>query len=148
MSNKTYTTKPKDIKREKYLADADSKVLGRFASKVAQILWGKHKTIFSPHMDCGDFVTVFNAEKIKLTGNKEKDKTYFSHSGYVRGDKLLSFEEKKRRDPRKIIYLAVKGMLPRNTLGEMIMKKLKIHAGDLKEEGKVLEFNDRKEVKI
>jgi len=147
MGNKTYSAKPKDIKREKYVVDASSKILGRLASKIAQILWGKHKPMFTPNADCGDYVTVYNAEKIKVTGNKVKEKTYFTHSGYVRGDKLLNFEEKMRRDPRKIIYLAVKGMLPRNTLGEIILKKLKIHAGEVKEEGKTLEFNDRKEVK-
>ena len=126
MNRKTYTTKPKDIKRDKFAIDADAQVLGRLSSRVAQVLWGKHKPIFSPHMDCGDYVTVYNAEKIRLTGNKEKQKTYFTHSGYPRGDKLLTFEEKQRRDPTKIVYLAVKGMLPRNRLGEQILKKLKI----------------------
>jgi large subunit ribosomal protein L13 len=140
MANKTYVIKPKDIKREKYVVDADSAILGRLASKVAQILWGKHKPIFSPHMDCGDYVTVYNAEKIKLTGKKESQKTYFSHSLYVRGDKLLGFAEKKRRDPRKIIYLAVKGMLPHNTLGETVLRKLKIHVGEVKESGKPLDM--------
>ena len=136
MGNKTYSTKPADIKREKYVVDADSKVLGRLSSKVAQILWGKHKPIFSPHMDCGDYVTIYNAEKIKLTGAKESQKTYFSHSGYIRGDKLLGFAEKKRRDPRKILYLAIQGMLPRNSLGEIILKKLKIHTGEILEKGR------------
>ncbi len=138
MKMKTYSVRPKDIKREKFIVDADSKVLGRLASKVAQVLLGKNKPIFSRHIDCGDYVTVYNAEKIKLTGNKEKQKTYFSHSGYVRGDKLLKFEEKKRRDPRKIIYLAVRGMLPRTTLGELMLKKLKIYQGEISEAGKTL----------
>ena len=144
MANKTFVIKPKDIKREKYVVDADGAVLGRLASKVAQILWGKHKPIFSPHMDCGDYVTVYNAEKIKLTGKKAEQKTYFSHSLYVRGDKLLSFAEKKRRDPRKIIYLAVRGMLPRNTLGESVLKKLKIYPGEVREQGKPLEMGSRR----
>lgn len=140
MANRTYVIKPKDIKREKYVVDADGIVLGRLASKVAQILWGKHKPVFSPHMDCGDFVTVYNAEKVRLTGKKAEQKTYFSHSLHIRGDKLLSFAEKKRRDPRKIVYLAVKGMLPRNTLGEKVLKKLMIHVGEVKEQGKPLDM--------
>jgi large subunit ribosomal protein L13 len=145
MNRKTYSTKPKDIKREKFTVDADAMVLGRLASRVAQVLWGKHKPIFSPHVDCGDYVTVYNAEKIRLTGNKMKQKTYFSHSGFPGGDKLLKFEEKQRRDPRKIIYLAVQGMLPRTTLGEEVIKKLKIHVGEFKEEGaRPLEMSTRR----
>ncbi|HTY12917.1 MAG TPA: 50S ribosomal protein L13 [Candidatus Omnitrophota bacterium] len=138
MKKKTYSVKPKEIKREKFVVNADSQVLGRLASAVAEVLMGKNKPIFSRHIDCGDYVTVFNAEKIRLTGNKEKSKTYFSHSLYPRGDKLLKFEEKKRRDPRKIIYLAVKGMVPRTTLGEMMLKKLKIYQGEVSEAGKAL----------
>lgn len=148
MNRKTYSTRPKDIKRENFVVDADAVVLGRLASKVAQVLWGKHKPIFSPHMDCGDYVTIYNAEKIRLTGNKEKQKTYFTHSGYIRGDKLLGFEEKKRRDPRKILYLAVRGMLPRNTLGENILKKLTVQVGALKGEGKPLDISRSGEGKI
>ncbi|KAF0134257.1 MAG: large subunit ribosomal protein L13 [Candidatus Saganbacteria bacterium] len=140
--NKTYSTKPEDIKRESFVVNADSKVLGRMATVVARILWGKNKPIFSPHMDCGDTVYIYNAEKIRLTGAKEMQKTYFSHSGFIRGDKLLGFLEKKRRDPRKILYLAVKGMLPRNSLGEKILKKLRINTGQLPEEIKAKGFKE------
>ncbi len=145
MKNRTYSTKPKDIKRENYMVNADSKVRVRMASKVAQILWGKHKPIFSPHLDCGDNVLIYNAEKVRLTGAKENKKTYFSHSGYIAGDKLLSFAEKKKRDPRKIVYLAVRGMLPRNSLGEAVLRKLKIQIGEASAPGLGRGF---KEVKI
>lgn len=140
MKQKTYVAKPKDIIRKKYLVNAEAEILGRLASKVAQVLWGKNKPIFSPHMDCGDYVTVYNAEKVKVTGGKEKKKMYFSHSGYPRGDKLLTLEEVRRRDPRRVIYLAVRGMLPRNSLGEAVLKKLKIVVGGVKEEGETLKI--------
>jgi len=140
MKQNTYVIKPKDIIRKKYLVNAEAEILGRLASKVAQVLWGKNKPIFSPHMDCGDYVTVYNAEKVKVTGGKEKKKMYFSHSGYPRGDKLLTLEEVRRRDPRRVIYLAVRGMLPRNSLGEAVLKKLKIVVGGVKEEGETLKI--------
>lgn len=140
MKQRTYSAKIKDIKREKYIVNAEDKILGRLASRVAQLLRGKNKPIFTPHVDCGDLVTVYNAEKVRVTGNKEKQKIYFSHSGYHHGHKLLTYEEKKRRDPRKIIYLAVRGMLPRNTLGEIMLKKLTIIIGQTKAEGKEVQI--------
>jgi len=140
MKQKTYIAKPKDFERKRYLVDAEAQVLGRLASEVAQVLWGKNKPIFSPHLDCGDYVTVYNAEKVRVTGGKEKKKMYFSHSGYPRGDKLLSLEEVRRRDPRKVVYLAVRGMLPRNSLGEAVLRKLKIVVGEAKEAGETLKI--------
>jgi len=140
MKQKTYSAKAEDIKRERYLINAEGQVLGRLASRVAELLRGKHKPLFTPHVDCGDLVTVFNAEKVKVTGNKEKQKVYFSHSGYHHGHKLLTYREKKRRDPRQIIYLAVRGMLPHNTLGEAMLKKLTIEVGSSKEKGKEVQI--------
>lgn len=140
MKQKTYTLKTKDIKREKFVVDANSQILGRLATRIAFVLRGKHKPIFSMHADAGDFVTVFNAEKIRVTGNKLKEKIYFTHSLYCRGDKQLTMEEKMRRDPRKVIQLAVAGMLPHNTLGKEMLKKLTIIVGATEETGKELKI--------
>ncbi len=125
----TKTIKASEIQKDWYVADADGKVLGRFASEVAQILRGKHKPSFSPHMDMGDFVVVINAEKVKVTGNKEKNKTYFRHSGYPGGTTFTELSHLRRTYPERIIENAVKGMLPKNKLGRATMKHLKIYAG-------------------
>lgn len=125
----TKTIKASEIQKDWYVADADGKVLGRFASEIAQILRGKHKPNFSPNMDMGDFVVVINAEKVKVTGNKETDKTYFRHSGYPGGTTFTSLSHLRRTYPERIIENAVKGMLPKNKLGSAIMKHLKIYAG-------------------
>jgi large subunit ribosomal protein L13 len=117
------------IKRDRYLVDATGKILGRLATKVATYLRGKHKPIFSPQADCGDYITVVNAQKIKVTGKKSKQKLYFSHSGYPGGDKLLSFEKLLATQPEKIIRRAVTGMLAHNRLGAKILKKLKVFKG-------------------
>jgi len=121
----TKTIKASEIQKDWYVADADGKVLGRFASEVAQILRGKHKANFSPNMDMGDFVVVINAEKVKVTGKKETDKKYFRHSGYPGGTTFTDLYHMRRTFPERIIENAVKGMLPKNKLGRAIMKHLK-----------------------
>ncbi|MBN1579296.1 MAG: 50S ribosomal protein L13 [Anaerolineae bacterium] len=126
---KTHIVKESDIQREWFIVDAEGKTLGRLASKVAQILRGKHKPIFSPHSDSGDFVIVVNADKITVTGNKVDQKMYYRHSGYIGGLKERTFREQLRRHPDEIIKQAVKGMLPHNRLGRKIIKKLKVYAG-------------------
>ena len=128
----TKSAKLKEIKREKHLINAEGMHLGRLATQVARILRGKNKPSYTPHMDCGDLVTIYNAEKVKVTGSKEKQKIYFTHSLYPGGHKMLTYEQKKARDPKKIIYLAVMGMLPRNRVGETMLKKMTIQIGELK----------------
>jgi large subunit ribosomal protein L13 len=126
---RTYTPKVTDIQRRWLVVDAENKVLGRLASEVAQILRGKHKPMYSPHLDVGDFVVVINADKIRLTGNKAEKKTYFRHSGYMGGDRLIPFRDMQEKHPERIIDLAVKGMLPKNNLGRLMRRKLKVYAG-------------------
>ncbi len=125
----TKTIKASEIQKDWYVADADGKVLGRFASEIAQVLRGKHKPNFSPNMDMGDFVVVVNAGKVKVTGKKETDKIYFRHSGYPGGTTFTDLSHMRRTYPERIIENAVKGMLPKNKLGRAIMKHLKIYAG-------------------
>jgi len=125
----TKTIKASEIQKDWYIADADGKILGRFASEIAQVLRGKHKPNFSPNMDMGDFVVVVNAEKVKVTGKKETDKVYFRHSGYPGGTTFTDLSHLRRTYPERIIENAVKGMLPKNKLGRAIMKHLKIYAG-------------------
>lgn len=126
---KTYHAKPGEVEREWLVVDATDVVLGRLASKVAQILKGKNKPQYTPHVDTGDFVIVVNAEKIRLTGNKALTKAYYSHSGYPGGLKEVSFQRMLAKHPERIIEKAVKGMLPKNTLGRAMGKKLKVYAG-------------------
>ena len=126
---KTYYAKPLEVEREWVLIDATDQVLGRVASVAAQILKGKHKPQYTPHVDTGDFVVVINADKIKVTGAKAADKVYYRHSGYVGGLKSETFEEAMRKHPERVIEHAVKGMLPKNTLGRAMGKKLKVYAG-------------------
>jgi large subunit ribosomal protein L13 len=126
---KTYHAKPGEVEREWLVIDATDKVLGRLATQVAQILKGKNKPQYTPHVDTGDFVVVINAEKIRLTGNKAETKTYYSHSGYVGGLKEVSFARMLEKHPERIIEKAVKGMLPKNTLGRAMNRKLKVYAG-------------------
>jgi len=127
---KTYTTKESDIKREWHVIDASGKVLGRLATQIAGLLMGKHKPIFSPNLDTGDFVVVINADKIRVTGNKAKQKLYYRHSGYPGGLKSISLEKMMQTHPTRVIEYAVKGMLPHNRLGARLMKKLKVYVGD------------------
>ncbi len=128
---KTYSTKASDIKREWHVIDASGKVLGRMATQVASLLMGKHKTIFSPNLDTGDFVVVINADKVRVTGNKAKQKVYYRHSGYPGGLKSINFEKMMQTNPSRVIEHAVKGMLPHNRLGAKMFKKLKVYAGDI-----------------
>ncbi|HZE37980.1 MAG TPA: 50S ribosomal protein L13 [Stackebrandtia sp.] len=125
----TYSPKPGDIERQWHIVDADDKVLGRLASQIAQVLRGKHKPIFAPNTDTGDFVIVVNAEKIVLTGNKREKKIAYRHSGYPGGLKKTPYSELLDKKPERAIMLAVKGMLPHNKLGRKMLTKLKVYAG-------------------
>jgi len=122
--------KTEDADRKWYIVDANDQVLGRLASNIASIIRGKHKPIFTPNMDTGDFVIVINAEKVKLTGKRAFDKTYFSHSGYPGGVKTITITEMLQKKPEFVIENAVKGMLPKNRLGRKLIKKLKVYAGE------------------
>jgi large subunit ribosomal protein L13 len=121
--------KTEDANRKWYVIDAENQVLGRLAAKVAKVIRGKNKAIFTPNMDTGDFVIVVNAEKIKLTGKREQQKSYFSHSGYPGGVTNSSYAEMKENKPEYIIEHAVKGMLPKNRLGRKLIRKLKVYSG-------------------
>jgi large subunit ribosomal protein L13 len=126
---KTYTVKAGEIERRWYVVDAKDQVLGRMASSIATILRGKHKPTYSPHLDVGDFVIVVNAKDVRLTGKKASQKTYFRHSGYMGAERHIPFRRMLERHPDRIIKLAVKGMLPKNTLGRAMLRKLKVYAG-------------------
>ena len=128
---KTYIAREKEIRdsRQWYVIDAEGQVLGRLASKIAHILRGKHKAIYSPHYDVGDFIVVVNAEKVKLTGNKMQQKSYFRHSGYIGGVTTTPIALMLERHPERVLERAVKGMLPKNALGRQMLKKLKVYAG-------------------
>ncbi len=126
---RTYVTKPEDIERNWYVVDASGKTLGRLASEVAQIVRGKHKPIFSPSVDAGDYVIVVNAERIHVTGDKREQKIYYRHSGYPGGLKEVSLGRMLDEHPTRVITHAVRGMLPKNRLGRAMLKKLKVYAG-------------------
>ena len=126
----TFQPKKGAIARDWYLVDAEDKILGRLASRVASILRGKEKPIFAPHTDTGDFVVIINAPKVKLTGRKLKDKMYYRHSGYPGGLKATAARELLEKKPEEVIRKAVKGMLPKNRLGRMQLKKLKVYRSD------------------
>jgi len=126
---KTYHAKPGEVEREWLLVDATDMALGRLASEVAQILKGKRKPQYTPHVDTGDFVIVINASKVKLTGNKLADKKYYHHSGFPGGLKETPLSDLLAKDPRRVVEAAVKGMLPKNTLGRAMGMKLKVYAG-------------------
>ena len=125
----TRSIRANEISREWFIVDAEGQTLGRLASEIAQIIRGKKKPFFTPHMDMGDFVVVVNAEKVKVTGNKEKDKTYFRHSGYPGGVTQISLREVRQDFPERIITNAVKGMLPHNRLGRQLLTHLKVYSG-------------------
>ena len=127
---KTHSTKPSDINREWYLVDAEGQTLGRLASEIAKVLRGKHKPIYAPHLDTGDYVIVVNAEKVHVTGNKLDQKIYHRHSGYPGGLKSITLREQLKRHPSRVIRSAVRGMLPHNKLGRATIRKLKVYAGD------------------
>lgn len=126
---KTYSARPKDIHREWFIVDAAGVPLGRLATRAATILRGKHKPMYTPSMDTGDNVIVINAEKVTMTGKKAQSKKYYRHSGYPGGLKEITFEKMMAKDPTRVIELAVKGMLPHNSLGRAMFKKLKVYAG-------------------
>jgi large subunit ribosomal protein L13 len=126
---KTFTPNAADVTRKWWVVDAEGKVLGRLASEIAQILRGKHKPMYATHVDTGDFVVVINAEKVRVTGNKAEDKMYFRHTGYMGGEKFTPFKDMIEKHPDRVIDLAVKGMLPKNNLGRLMRRKLKVYRG-------------------
>lgn len=126
---KTISANPATVKRDWYLIDAEGKTLGRMAAEIATRLRGKHKPEYTPHVDTGDYIVVVNAEKVRVTGNKAKDKIYHSHTGYPGGLKSISFEKLIDKAPERTIQSAVKGMLPKGPLGRAMFKKLKVYAG-------------------
>jgi large subunit ribosomal protein L13 len=128
--DKTYVTKPAEIERKWFLVDADGRTLGRFASEIAQILSGKRKPTYSPAVDCGDYVIVINAAKIQVTGRRLDQKKYYRHSGYMGGLSEVTLREQLEKYPNRVIESAVRGMLPSNSLGRNMLKKLKIYADE------------------
>lgn len=126
---KTYSAKSETIERQWFVVDAENKILGRLAASIASRLRGKHKPEFTPHVDTGDYIVVVNAEKIAYTGNKGKDKIYYTHSGYPGGIKGISLESLSAKAPEKVIKSAVKGMLPRGPLGREMFRKLRVYCG-------------------
>ncbi|HEU4617789.1 MAG TPA: 50S ribosomal protein L13 [Gammaproteobacteria bacterium] len=126
---KTFSAKPETVRRDWYVVDASGKTLGRLATEVARRLRGKHKPIYTPHVDTGDYIIVVNAEKIRVTGSKLKDKMYHHHTGYIGNMKSEPLEKLLARMPERALELAVKGMLPRNPLGRQMFKKLKVVRG-------------------
>jgi large subunit ribosomal protein L13 len=126
---KTYVTKPAEVERNWYVVDAQGQTLGRLATKIATVLRGKHKPIYSPSVDCGDYVIVINAEKIHVTGNRLDQKKYYRHSGYPGGISEIGLRDQLKKYPTRVIESAVKGMLPKNPLGRKMFKKLKVFAG-------------------
>lgn len=141
---KSFIAKPQEIERKWYVIDAEGKTLGRLAAQVAAILRGKNKPIFTPHVDCGDYVIVVNAEKVAVTGKKRTDKVYKRHTGYPGGLRQLTFEQMMEKHPTEVVRHAVKGMMPTGKLGRQMYKKLKVYAGPEHNHGaqkpKTLEF--------
>ncbi len=127
---KTHSTKPSEIERQWYVVDAEGRTLGRLASEIAKILMGKHKPIYAPNLDTGDYIIVINAGKVHVTGHKMDQKMYYRHSGYPGGLKGLTLREQLNRHPTRVIRSAVRGMLPHNRLGRAMLGKLKVYAGD------------------
>ena len=127
---KTYVARPEDIEREWFLVNAEGKTLGRLATEIAKVLRGKHKPIYTPHLDCGDYVIVVNAEKVRVTGRKLDQKMYYRHTGYPGGIRSISLRNQLQKHPDRVLLAAVRGMLPKNRLGRKMLKKLKIYAGD------------------
>lgn len=125
----TVSAKPAEVRRDWFVVDADGKTLGRLSTEIAHRLRGKHKPEYTPHVDTGDYIVVVNAEKIRVTGNKLKDKIYHHHTGYIGNLKSISLEKLLAKAPERVIESAVKGMLPKNPLGRAMFKKLKVYAG-------------------
>ena len=126
---KTYSAKPQTVERSWFVVDAEGKALGRLATEIARRLRGKHKAVYTPHVDTGDYIVVVNAEKVRVTGNKETDKMYYHHSGYPGGIKSISLDKLRASHPERIIETAVRGMLPKGPLGRDMFRKLKVYAG-------------------
>jgi large subunit ribosomal protein L13 len=126
---KSYVAKPLELERKWYVIDATDKTLGRLSTEIASRLRGKHKPIYTPHVDCGDFIIVINAEKVKVTGNKATQKVYRHHTGFMGGLREVSYKEMLAKHPERIIEKSVKGMLPKNSLGRQMYTKLKVYAG-------------------
>ena len=126
---RTYSPKPADVQRQWYVIDATDVVLGRLASQVAQLLRGKHKPIYAPHLDTGDFVVIVNADKVALTGSKREQKKAYRHSGYPGGLRATTYTELLEKHPERAVEKAVRGMLPKNSLGRQMLRKLKVYAG-------------------
>ena len=127
---KSYIAKPQEVERKWYVLDAEGKTLGRLASEAASILRGKKKPIYTPHVDTGDYVIIINAEKVEVTGKKRKEKIYKRHTGYPGGLRERTFEKLQAKNPEEIIRHAVKGMMPKGSLGRQMYKKLKVYAGN------------------
>jgi large subunit ribosomal protein L13 len=127
---KTFNVKKEEIKRKWFLINAEGKILGRLSTEIAKILRGKNKPIFTPHVDCGDYVIVINVDKIKVTGDKMNKKKYYRHSGYIGNLKVKNLEEMMKKSPELVLRSSVKGMIPHNILGRKVIKKLKIYAGE------------------
>ena len=127
---RTFTAKKEEIERDWYVVDAEGQTLGRLASRIAPIIRGKHKPIYTPHLDCGDFVIIVNAEKVRVTGRKLDQKLYHRHSGYPGGLKSISLRDQLDKHPERVLQAAIKGMLPKTKLGRQMIKKLKVYAGD------------------
>ncbi len=126
---KTVSAKPETVKRDWYVIDAENKVLGRLSTEIARRLRGKHKPEYTPHVDTGDYIVVINADKVAVTGNKEKNKQYHRHTGYPGGLKTVTLDKQRAEHPERIIEAAVRGMLPKNRLGRAMFRKLKVYAG-------------------
>jgi large subunit ribosomal protein L13 len=126
---KTFVTKPAEVERAWFVVDAEGQTLGRLATTVATVLRGKHKPIYSPSVDCGDYVIVVNADKVAVTGKRLEQKRYYRHSLYIGGLKEISLRDQLQQHPERVIESAVRGMLPKNALGRKMFKKLKVYAG-------------------
>lgn len=126
---KTLSAKPAEVRRDWFVIDANGKTLGRMSTEIARRLRGKHKTIYTPHVDTGDYIVVINAEKLRVSGNKMTDKVYYHHTGHIGGIKSITLEKQLDKAPERVIQSAVKGMLPKNPLGRAMFRKLKVYAG-------------------
>ena len=128
---KTYSVKASEIRRERHVIDAKDRVLGRLATEVARLLMGKHKPTFSRNLDVGDYVVVINADKVRVTGKKAEQKTYYRHSGYPGGLKSVNYEKLMQTNPTRVVQQAIKGMLPHTRLGASMMRKLKVYVAEI-----------------
>lgn len=142
---KTYTAKAAEIEREWHTIDAADQTLGRLSTQIARLLMGKHKPIYTPSQDTGDYVVVINAARIRVTGNKASQKTYYHHSGYPGGLKSMTFEKIMQNNPERVIEYAVKGMLPHTRLGNVMRKRLKVYAGEKHPHGAQVKPAEKKE---